>query len=560
MKIMIFDTEEVRGPFGSFLHRELKCNRGESAQWLTNNIEQAGIKLDSSLVRHWIRGSRVPSLGHPAIAQIAKLLKKEEKEVEGKQLEALKWNEEKKKQKKVKKSKKEQKPEPELLAKPDESPGTAKNLLIKDCRKELQRPENKNAKSHAIEGARDVMETTISILESLPDVPSQPNKQQTSYEVLLTIQGQINLIEKFEDLEKRWYDAIKSALKKSWKVSHIVRIDNKLERIKRIVSKILQLVGYEGNYELFYFNQKYVLPVAQSFLIIPSRNEGMMFYAGEQSEYVDSAIYIHDKAQIELIQKHFLQLKNVLEPVFLSYAKYSEITETLSRADQQPGKRIVILKRLSDIQRPKDSYHPDSRWAKAHKTSNAISSDELSLVLDTRKKRQENLEIHSNNYCCKYIYTGGCLQNFVETGKDSPLEEYKATLKDRLEHLVQFNDFFNCQKYEMALLEEEIFLPLGKSESEAVPPAIFPEIMPEFCEVQDDHLVLMQFWIKGNDGENLTSKWIIIREPIIVRAFYEYLSDKWEEIPNKRRDRFYVSRWFDREIEKIKETINGRNP
>ena len=131
------------------------------------------------------------------------------------------------------------------------------------------------------------------------------------------IQGRMTTIEQFSEvIQQRWNSAIKLALQKGWKVTHIVRLDNNIERVKRIVRSILLLAGNKGEYIPYAFKQKYVSSVAQSLLLVPRLNEGMVFYAGKQSEYADSAIYIKDKLQIEILSDYFDQIKSESNEIF----------------------------------------------------------------------------------------------------------------------------------------------------------------------------------------------------------------------------------------------------
>ena len=539
-------SPDERGPFGQFLYLELKNHHRKSAKWLATKLQELGSPLDDSLIRRWMSGARVPQEGHEAISNIAQALGCSEAEVKKNHELSLAWFKQRKEQAQRKRriSRVQSNDATNLLVKPDTSLTSRGNKVLIDKRELLGDGE----KSIGIEEVRPILETAICFLEQLPE-PKNRND-----ELLLMIHGRTATIEEFaEDLQPRWYEAVKSALQKGWKVIHGVRLDDDFERIKKMVRGVLLLVGHEGKYEPRIFKQKYVLPVAESFMLVPSLNEGMIFYAGGQPRYVDSAIYIKDEIQINILKRHFYQLKEEMNPVFYIWKCYSDAISRLERADNAPGNRIVILKRLSNIQRPNGSYKPNSSWAKAHQLANHLDVDELHEVLKFRQLRQEKLKRHSFSYDCKYIFTRRCIGNFLETGKEPSLPEYTASVDDRIAQILTYQDLLNYPHYAMALSEEAIFQAPNISE-ELIRSTKFPDIIPNFCEVLENHLVLMQIPIKRKLSQHSESKWIAIEEPIIVKAFYQYLLDIWEtKIPKARKDKFHIIHWLEEEKKRLQQ-------
>lgn len=535
---------EERGPWGQFLYRELKDARNHSAQWLAQGLKRENVSIDASLIRRWMSGSRIPPDTHPAISKIAKLLNVSEELVFKIHEDALNWQNAKKAVAKKEKqySKDKNSKSNKLLEKDIEI--DSQSSVITDSRSEL----NKNAKSVGIKGAQEVLETAISLIENLP------NPQCHGDQLLLMIQGRMTTIEQFSEvIQQRWNSAIKLALQKGWKVTHIVRLDNNIERVKRIVRSILLLAGNKGEYIPYAFKQKYVSSVAQSLLLVPRLNEGMVFYAGKQSEYADSAIYIKDKLQIEILSDYFDQIKSESNEIFHTQKRYNSILERMERADKIPSRRIVILKRLSDIQRPFEFYDKNSEWAKAYKKAkDIVDSEDLEYSLEGRRKRQNSLLEHSVNYSCRYIYTRQCIGNFADSGREVSLPGYVSSIKSRISQLQHLRDFLDLRNYEMCLSEEEI-APSLKGWKENIEPIDFDEIIPDFCEVQEGKLVLMQFTVQFDDDNHYECKWIVINEPIIVRAFYEHLSEIWNEfIPDERKRRHNISRWIESKIDELK--------
>ena len=394
-------------------------------------------------------------------------------------------------------------------------------------------------KSIGIQGAREVLGTVIHLLENLPESQGSDDK------VLLMIQGRTATIERFaDDLQPRWYEAVKSALKKGWKVIHVVRLDEDLSRIKKMVRGFLLLVGHKGEYKPLAFKQKYVVPVAESFIVIPTLGKGMILYAGNQARFVDSAIYIEDETQIRILENHFMQLSDVMIPVFSILKQYSSVIPHFQRADRIPGNRIVILKRLSDIQRPDSFYQANSCWAKAHQKANGMDESELCETLAFRLGRQSHLISHSKNHDCKYIFTGNCIGRYLSSGKEMSLPGYVASTNEKLKQIQKYKSLMQQIHYDMALAEEDIFKQYDVPDT-IKNPSMLPEIIPDFCEVLEDFLVVMRIPIYQDVEQIIESKWIVIEDPVIVKAFYQYLLEIWENrISQHRKDKFYTSSWL----------------
>lgn len=533
-----------RGPFGYFLYIQIKNHHRKSAKWLAAELQELGSPLDDSLIRRWMSGDRVPQEGHEALPKIAQALGCSETEIAKVHKLALEWFKKQKSLQRSRDSHLKSKNSTNLLVKPDEFLTSRYTDNLIDQRNLLRDGE----KSIGLEGARSILETVICFLEKLPK-PKNLND-----EILLMIHGRTATIEEFaDDLQPRWYEAVKSALQKGWKVIHGVRLDDDFERIKKLVRGILLLVGHEGKYEPLIFKQKYVFPVAESFMLIPSLNEGIIFYASNQPRYVDSAIYIKDEVQINILRNHFYQLKAEMNPVFCIWKHYSGTISQLKRADQVPGNRIAILKRLADIQRPNNLYNPCSGWAKAHQSAHCLDLEDLREVLKFRQLRQQKLKQHSLNYSCKYIYTRQCIGEFLRTGREASLPGYIAPIEDRIAQISVYQDLLHYPYYEMALSEEAILQAPNISE-DMIRATEFPDIIPSFCEILENHLVLMQIPVNRSMNGCPESKWIVIEEPIIVKAFYQYLCDIWEtKIPKLRREKLHITRWLDEEKRRLQQ-------
>ena len=523
-----------RGPFGEFLFLQLKNRYCKSAQWLADEVTNLGEPLDASLVRRWMAGSRVPKESHTAISKIAIVLECPEGQMQDIHSKARKWFREKQ----ASSHKKTRAQNNSGLLEQDkktQSPLTKDHLRFEN-RCNLKPGE----KSIGIEGERETIEAVICFLAELPP-PAHKGA-----ELYLMMNGRTATIEEFaNELLPHWYEAMKSALEKGWAVFHVIRLDDDLKRIQKLVRGILLLTGQKGRYTPLAFKQKYVMPVAESFLLVPSLHKGMIFYSCKDPGFVGSTIYIEDEAQIRILTQHFKLLKAETNPIFQTWNNYADVVSYLKLADLAPGKRIVVLKRLSNIHRPKHWYSEETSWAKAHQVERDLDIDELRQSLNDRIFRRQSLETNALTHSTRYIYTNKCIDLYFQEGKEVYLPNYRATEQERLEQLFTFKELLHHPHYEMALTEEDMYENLSISNN-IIQKVEFPDIIPDFCEVQENHLVLLHFSIEQGEMRRPKSKWIVIEEPVIVKAFYQYISDIWlKTIPAPRKDKFQIHRWLE---------------
>ncbi len=532
------NLDKDRGPFGNFLHRELKERQQQTVKWLTNQINYSSDKkISESTIRHWLSGNRVPAENHKLLPKLAEALNIALKDIRKEINESHTW-----KASNPRTQKSFEKKRSSLLFQPPEF----KELPdLKDLSRNLKEGEN----SIAIVGENNVLETAISRIQKLP-------KAKDGEQLFIMIQGKMSTISKLDKkLRYIWNKSIGEALEKGWKVTHIIRINNDLERIKKMVEGFLIIVGHEGNYSPKSFKQKYVLPVAQSFILAPSIGEGLALYAGKQQpEHVDSAIFIRDQEQIDILTNHFILMMEDMNPLFSIYDNYSSVSSDLLQADRKPGNRIVILQRISDIQRPDRFYQKNSKWANCYKESHDLSDQELEEILQNRLQRKNNLKECSINHSCRYIYTDNCIKKLINFGEEKALN-YNSPKEDRVDQLKEFRDLLEYPNFEIALSEEDISLSLDHQEK-TVKATDLDRIIPDFCEVQQDELVVMQYSSKKKSGSGFNNKWIVIKEPIIVRAIYEHLLEIWNEINEVRRGKYYISKWVKEEIHSLEKDAN----
>jgi hypothetical protein len=511
------------------------------------------LSVTSSLIRHWLNGTRVPAIGHAAIPFLAEILNVDIQELEQEQLKALRQQSTRK--------------DEERRAKQQEQ--DRRGTLESFARTPIDQSRRGSVrKKPAIKGTQNLMEQAVSILNNLPDLSTLSKEEMPKDEdrtIIMTSQGHTSALQApgvSADLESVWYGAIKNVLEKGWHVYHLIRVDEiegSSQRLIKVITDLLTFVGQNGDYHPFAFTQTF--PVAYSPMIVPSwdgalhKPEAMLSFAGENIDYIDSAIWTNHPDQVRILSSHAKQLKSIAKRIFSDVFKLPKQTDMLKALQgncEESSDQIVILKRLNDVVIPSSWFTPTSRWAKYMKKNWKLSSTELSELIAAKKTRVESLRksLKDGAYACKYIYLEGCVQTFSREPEkiiNFASANFQPNWQERLEQLEIMLELLDLPNYEVAFLEEEMFLPNEEFDPPGFHDLTKLDIQPYLCSAINKHLVLMEVISPPNveSGENC---WIFIDNRVIIDAFHENLSKFWDAIPAQRKDKAYIRRWLKQEI------------
>lgn len=512
--------------FGEFLKKQLQ-KKGWSAEKLAKELSE-----DGGTVRAWVRGDRVPRLGHRGISQIVNLLDIQPSEkLENLQIESLKQRESEGRRKRIHKKAIEESIDEYL------NPMTGFDDSSGDTKINDYRPKRTHG---CIKGARKVAETMIAMVNGLPELPNSSNDQ-----ILVTFQSKNSIFFQEKELKNQWQKSLLYALNRGWRIKHLIRLDPaESKRTYEVISNSFKFFEVSERYQPRCFLQKHILNPPYGLFLL--NNEGLIVFSSDRSDSVDSAIYTRDKNQLEILTNHYSQLINQTTPIFAEYESYEQgdFVQRIIKSDEEPGDRIIFSRRLSEITRPLEWYSPDSRWAKNlidYLRENSPKHIDVSEHISHRRERAIKLEkyLQIDKYNCRYIYPKSCIENFIEAGQTHPYY-FQANLDERIEQLERMSGLLKHSKYEMALLD---------SEQEN---GILERIKPSFCEVQGHHVFFMEFLYEDRTEPKKTTKWFLTEERVVVRAFQEYLSKVWNNIADENKNKYYVSEFLQQQIEKLK--------
>jgi hypothetical protein len=522
--------------FGEFLKIHLDRKKW-SAEQLAKELSKNGEKIDGGIVRAWIRGVRIPRLGHKCIEQMTQLFSLDHpNELEKIQIESLKQRKSGKKENFNQKKSRENYIEP--LTELDNLPA---EIIINDYR-----PKQEHG---SIQEYKKIGETMIAMINDVNKFQNNTSFEKAfTGEILMTFQSLQSIFYSDKKIKLQWHKSLLKAVNNGWKIIHLIRLEpGESKRTYEFVSNSFNLFEGPGHYEPRCFNQKTILRPSYGLFLLP--NEGLTLFSAEVDSLVDSAIYTRDKQQLKILNNHYLRLKDKTTPIFQEYSSYEQkgFVEKILKSEDEPGDRIIFSRRLSEITRPLKWYDTDHPWAQAltaYLTKTGPKGINYSEHIAHRKARAEKIEKYLGyaKYSCKYIYPKSCFENFVKDGQHKPYY-FKADIKQRIEQIERILELLKFDNYEIALVDGER-------------PSIYDRIKPSFCEVQGSHTFFMEFWYEGNDPSEKNSKWFLTEERLVVRSFQEYLSKIWKVIPDREKNKYDVIGFFEDQIEKLKLMID----
>jgi hypothetical protein len=496
--------------FGNFLKDKIT-----NKQWSSTELAKK-INEDSGAVRAWVRGDRVPCIGHECIKKIADIFFMDFEEVKNIQIQALteRKNSPKKYSKKLGEGK-------NLIDPLTRSVNPSEHQEIRDSR-----PDSDYG---CIKGTKIIGETMISMLDKLSKEKDLANK-----EILLTFQSKDSIFNREKDLQNKWQNVQFNCIKNNFNITHLLRLDpNESKRTYEFVSSSLQFFEGTGKYNPMYLNSQKILLPSYGLFLLPE--EGLILFTSQQPETMDAAIYTRDSEQLEILRNHYFQLKEQSTSIFKVYESYEQgdFVEELVNSDDEPGDRVILSRRLSEITRPTGWYNENHPWAKSlikYLTETAPKDKKIDFSdhIDHRKKRAEKIESHLNQgkYICRYIYPRSCIKSFINNGCIQP-HYFIPSKEERIEQLERMLDLLRYDQYEIALVED----------------TIYETIKPSFCEVQGNNTFIMEF-LEGQDGELdkiSKCKWLLAKDKVVVRSFQEYLSKIWNSIQETDKEKYRIS-------------------
>lgn len=537
-------TEEIA--FGKCLNGLLMA-RGWSAARLAKELN-----LDSSYVRRWVRGDRVPSIESNYVEQVVNCLCGG---MDASGIKRLKENyvivleelgQELDKEKDIYELVKDSLSKSQMYSlklkieeRVTRSASTDDDIvsLLGKLRKNNKEPKNirgiidnlynLNSTQSIITGRQNILFSYIALLKAAVE-----SNNTRKGEILITFQSDRYPYEGYPELEAQWLDCITGVLADGWHINHVIRLNKNTHRSVKLIKRIIQQLEFYKQYQAFYF-QKYITfyPAFEFFIV-----EGigaLVCFSTADPEYIDTAFFISEIDTIQYLRMHFHNVLKLTQPLIKVYDSVTDYniysTETLAKR----GDYLVMSADFDAITIPYPLWEKyfkrsiNSEQDRTFYTDMAKRSQDAFNQQLTRYKFMNILPVHAVEYLIKnkqYIY-----ENIFRI----PSHE------DIIEHLE--NIIYLLKTYE----NFEIGL-VGESQSELV--------TPPYWTVKGDYSVDIAIASPKEYKPSQEDKGavLVISEGTIAGSFRDYFYDLWEKILPKYRNKEYVIDWFEERLEWFK--------
>ncbi len=522
--------------FGVCLN-ELLIARGWSAAQLSREIN-----TDASYVRRWIRGERVPSLKSEFIAQIAYSLsygidsrgnnavrkallntliemgflidqEKDLKELltEGltaSQVTSLKLNIEDRRMR-------TNTHDDDIMSILKHSRASYENTL--NFSAILSDKSSLAAPFGFLQGRSAILKAVIALL-------SEAAKRGEPDEILLTFQGDYDISDK-SDLSREWNQAFIAVLKKGWNIRHLMRLNKNVNRSFRIVSKIFHWIGYRGKYEPYYFSKYGTASPAFEIILVKNVGALICFQTGE-SDYVDTAFYVHQKEAMEALIGYFNKLSANTQPIIdlISLDEYFCQTTVM---DKTPNNHYISFHDLHMLTYP---YQIWCKYLQRTITDPVEREQHASRI----KSRLESFYDQIERYKYRIICPAKAIEYLVKSNRYYLQGKYqKPTKEDIIEHIRHLILLLETyQNLEMALLED--------NQKDL--------LSPRNWEVKGEHSVFMSLYSVTDIEYEENKMYISISEGTIASSFQDYYNEVWDRITPRCKDKAQVIAWLKQQM------------
>ncbi|TYQ16368.1 UNVERIFIED_CONTAM: hypothetical protein Cloal_2900 [Acetivibrio alkalicellulosi] len=502
------------------------------------------LKTDSSYVRKWLRGERIPSLRSQYINEIALSLVKGQDiknigQIKTAISDILKDNSvEFDPYRSITEYIREILAESQLYSLKNSPPQkrlnnvkTKKNVL--ELLEYLQKepPQDQQLESKLTDIFNGFSNTSViygkdNVICAAIGLIKEASKSNCNVEknIFITFQSDKDSFNSSSWFDYYWNKYIKDALEKGWNIYHLCCLNKNSERSLLIIKRILHFIEFAKNYRPLYFNKYGILRPPME--IIAVKNIGTLIcFATENVDKIDSALFYRGKDAANILDKYMKQLLVTTQPLIkvLSLEDYFELT---TKKDKKTGGHLWIWRDLISLS------IPSSLWEK-HLSKTVKNNTERSIHCKRIKSRQQSFYEDVANYPYMYICYKSTIENLVKTGqyyyKSKYIVQEKEYITEHLNYIIWLLETF--ENFEIALLDNE-----------------HADVTNNISwEVKGEHTVM----IEALFGEELPKDAILvsITETTIASAFQDYFLSIWDSLSPKSKDKNNVISWFKEQLD-----------
>lgn len=249
------------------------------------------LNIDSSYVRKWIRGDRVPSLKSNYISNMSNcFLELEQKDEFKKYLEKL-----------------GHKGEISVYQLLKEA-----QINSLDLKSSTRYNVSNNIKSSKIfiQGKENIFSKMSEIFASVV-IQSGTNKNK---HIIMTFQGDKDIFDGYEDEHSIFVEYVYKMIDNGWKLTHLWRINNNIHKKNTLINNIFTLLKAGNSYNPRYFRKYGTIIPPMEFIIIENV-AAFQFIATSSIDYLDSMFIYRDEEEINAIKQYLNLMEKETNPL-----------------------------------------------------------------------------------------------------------------------------------------------------------------------------------------------------------------------------------------------------
>src|SRR5579875_1497254 len=346
--------------------------------------------------------------------------------------------------------------------------------------------------TEAYAGSHNSLAAAIKLLTSPPSHQPVPGG-----DILLSWQGD-DLVRRVPNLAAAWRHALTEALRSGRTVRHLFRLSQDHERSVRLVETMLGLL-WTDRYAPRYFETDQLLQPPYDLLVAPGDRGALLFLATTSADAVDSALYLHDPKQLEMVRQHFARLEEQTRSLLTTYRPdptdnrvRREFRQALMAAEQQPGEQMLLQDVLSDLTWP---HH----WMDVGSICrNEIEQtvEDVEWLITYHHQRWDVFDQHikaarQRHLCYQQAIIELADQGIYRRASRDQAPHFRLRPSERRDHLARILDLLKLDNYELGLLTPNA-LPV----EQRLPARLFWKV------IRFGH-VLMERWVSGPLGEHI---------------------------------------------------------
>jgi len=331
-------------------------------------------------------------------------------------------------------------------------------------------------------------------------------------------------------------EIINKAIQSGWNVTLLIKINSNTSRIIKLINIAKPLIK-TGKFNPYYMKRYDIFTTGKEILCVPEI--GVLYcFSSEPFSGIDSAFYLKTKVAIDIIKNYFnILLTTCAQPLFNYYLDKdcSKFNNYFVKNEESIGNRILYKPCFSALIIPKNLY------IKILKNI-GLTYDEILASQEYYEKRLNAFTINVQNYEYKDIY---CYESVMQLIKHQQFIFYYHMGVKLID--LEVKDVVEILRNIINLLRkfENYYIAFTNSTS----------TNDEFyCMIKERQAVLLEIY---EPLKSIQSMRVSIDEPMVVKAFEEYFTEKWEHIAPINRDKNEVINWIQKQIKLLETKISN---